>query len=304
MVADFAAIDVRHLPAPPRHKRGFPWTSGSPQVSAAQPVTCPRITIVTPSYNQAPFLEATLRSVLLQGYPNLEYIVLDGGSTDGSAAIIRRYAPWLTHWQSQPDGGQAQAINCGLARGSGELFGWLNSDDMLRPNALWQLVALRAKYPTAIGWVGGCDWLDVRGKTLRTVLPRNLQRDQLADWWHTGVFFQPACLFSAEAWRQVKGIDESLYCAFDVDLWLRLAACGDFVSMDAIVAAATIHPAAKTEAHRLRMHAEMTAILLRHGYGELAIARLERYLAKQQWRQQLRRTLRKRLRPIANKLAR
>ena len=91
----------------------------------------PRITVVTPSFNQGQFLEATIRSILLQGYPDLEYFVLDGGSTHGSVEIIKKYAPWLSHWVSEPDGGQSAAIDRGLRRGSGLFATWINSDDML-----------------------------------------------------------------------------------------------------------------------------------------------------------------------------
>ncbi len=89
----------------------------------------PKITVVTPSYNQCPFLEATIRSVLLQDYPNLEYIIMDGGSSDGSVDLLRKYSPWLSHWESQPDGGQSEAIHRGLARSNGEIQCWINSDD-------------------------------------------------------------------------------------------------------------------------------------------------------------------------------
>ena len=99
----------------------------------------PRITVVTPSFNQAPFLEQTILSVLGQCYPNLEYIVMDGGSTDGSREIIERYAPQLAYWQSQPDGGQAAAINAGFARATGEILCWLNSDDYFLPGALHRI---------------------------------------------------------------------------------------------------------------------------------------------------------------------
>ncbi|MCX6000591.1 MAG: glycosyltransferase family 2 protein [Chloroflexi bacterium] len=97
------------------------------------------ISIVTPSYNQGQFIEETIRSVLLQGYPNLEYIIMDGGSNDESVEIIRKYEPWLAYWVSQPDGGQADAINKGFAHTTGVILGWLNSDDLLCPRALYRI---------------------------------------------------------------------------------------------------------------------------------------------------------------------
>ena len=134
------------LPPPPAGKTGWPWTevgdprSGvrgrrtedGPQTSE----TWPRLTVVTPSFNQGRFLEATIRSVLLQGYPNLEYMVIDGGSTDESVEVIRKYEPWLTYWVSEKDQGQAHAINKGMVRSTGEILAYLNSDDIYDEGAL------------------------------------------------------------------------------------------------------------------------------------------------------------------------
>ena len=96
----------------------------------------PRISVVTPSFNQGEFIEETIRSILLQGYPNLEYIVMDGGSTDNSVEIIKKYSPWLSYWISEPDAGQSDAINRGLKQASGDFATWINSDDLLCKNAL------------------------------------------------------------------------------------------------------------------------------------------------------------------------
>src|SRR5258706_15441344 len=131
---------LRDLPPPPPGKTGWPWTEEtqpaadvlpnkafqriSPRISRISP----RISIVTPSFGQGRFLEETIRSVLLQGYPDLEYIVLDGGSTDESVDILRRYAPWLSHWRSHPDDGQAAAVSEGWNRGGGTVVAHLNSD--------------------------------------------------------------------------------------------------------------------------------------------------------------------------------
>src|SRR3990172_6947421 len=121
------SICVEDLPAPPVGRTGFPWTEGTPALHNDGGSAYPKITIVTPSYKQGQYLEETIRSVLLQGYPNLEYIVIDGGSPDNSAEIIEKYAPFLAYWVSERDSGQVNAINKGFARATGEIMGWLNS---------------------------------------------------------------------------------------------------------------------------------------------------------------------------------
>jgi glycosyltransferase involved in cell wall biosynthesis len=126
------------LPASPLGRRGWPWTEESPQVPDTMPDgrPWPKVTIVTPSYNQGQFIEESMRSVLLQGYPDLEYIVIDGGSSDDSVDKIRRYEQWLEFWVSEPDSGQSNAINKGWRRSRGDVIAWLNSDDIYAPSAL------------------------------------------------------------------------------------------------------------------------------------------------------------------------
>jgi glycosyltransferase involved in cell wall biosynthesis len=203
------------LPAPAAGRTGWPWTVETPIPADAAAVKWPRITIVTPSYQQAAYLEETLRSVLLQNYPNLEYLVLDGGSADGSAAIIERYAPHLAYWQSRADRGQADAINQGFDRATGDILGWLNSDDFLLPGALFAVA--RAFHAGAPDIVYG-DALNYFEED------RTLQYWQ--GYWIRPGFLQFGGLFSSHAtfWRRAVHVPlwAELNCNVDGELWQRL----------------------------------------------------------------------------------
>jgi glycosyltransferase involved in cell wall biosynthesis len=148
--------NLSELPPPPAGKTGWPWTQESKLLPEQMPdgSKWPQISIVTPNYNCGRFLEETIRSVLLQGYPNLEYIVIDGGSTDNSVEIIKKYEPWLTYWVSEPDKGQVDAINKGLQRVTGQWFNWLNGDDILLSGSLKTLATISNLQPEA-NWITG-----------------------------------------------------------------------------------------------------------------------------------------------------
>jgi glycosyltransferase involved in cell wall biosynthesis len=272
---------VAELPPLPLNKTGWPWANDrSPQLPGAMPdgSSWPRISLVTPSYNQGQFIEETIRSVLLQGYPNLEYIVIDGGSADNSVEIIRKYEPWLTYWISEPDRGQSEAINKGLSRATGTIYAWLNSDDLLLPGALAHMAQMYRQYPEAAAWVGRCYRITPAKEILSLVTPQNLDRASLANWWRIGRFYQPACFFSAQHFTRTEGLDESLYIALDIDLWLKLAEHGEFVATDRAIAAAVIHENAKTQLDRSKLHLEMMLIQVKHGYKEIALDRLRRIM--------------------------
>lgn len=138
------AAYLSELPPPPAGKTGWPWTVETPPLPAVQPggAPWPRLSIVTPSFNQGDFIEETIRSVLLQGYPNTEYIVMDGGSSDATVAILQKYAPFIAHWRSEPDDGQADAINKGFRLSTGDIRAYLNSDDFYLPGAFAAVAGL------------------------------------------------------------------------------------------------------------------------------------------------------------------
>lgn len=148
--------NLKNLPIPSASKVGWPWTEQGEPLPEKMPdgSEWPCISIVTPSYNQGQFLEETIRSVLLQGYPKLEYIIIDGGSTDNSVEIIKKYEQWITYWVSEKDKGQSDAINRGINRSTGIWFNWLNSDDILMPNSLYTLAEIAFLDPAA-KWISG-----------------------------------------------------------------------------------------------------------------------------------------------------
>ncbi len=234
----------------------------------------PKITVVTPSFNQSRFVEATVRSVLLQGYPNLEYLVLDGGSTDGSSTIVERYAPWLAGWTSERDRGQSDAINRGFARATGDVVAWLNSDDRYPPGTLHAVARAVSARRDAAAWVGRCRSVDVQGRVLQEVAPRGLDFPALAAWAPPDRFAQPACFFSREAVKRAGPLDEGLHSSFDVDFFVRVRRQGPFVAVDELWAEETIHEDAKTSARPGRSLAELHAVQMRHGFEALAIAQM------------------------------
>jgi glycosyltransferase involved in cell wall biosynthesis len=279
MTPSTAGLSV--LPPSPKGRRGWPWTIETAPAAAENGRTWPAVSIVTPSFNQAPFLEATIRSVLLQGYPNLEYRIFDGGSTDGSVEIIEKYAPWLTGWVSERDRGQSHAINKGFGLASGEVLAWLNSDDRYLPGALFAAARMALAHPGAAAWIGACRSVDVRGREVFLNVPRGLDLPALADWMGAAWFAQPAAFFGAEATRCAGPLDEELQCSFDVDYFLRLARRGPFMGTAEVWAEETRHPAAKTTANPGRSHAELHVIQIRNGFEAVALAQMTREL--QEW---------------------
>lgn len=219
-----SVVRLQELPPPPSGRAGWPWDTAAGPLPPTMPDSSPwpRISIVTPSFRQAPFLEETLRSVLLQGYPNLQYVVMDGGSTDGSVEIIKRYAPWLDHWVSERDGGQSDALRKGFARATGDIFAWVNSDDLLLPGALAAVAEAWRREPGTL-IAGPVVWFEhISGaETLRC--QRGLSFGQMVRHWSRECeFHQPGVFFPRDAYLAAGGVNESFRYAMDYDLFCRI----------------------------------------------------------------------------------
>jgi GT2 family glycosyltransferase len=244
---------TQDVPAP-HGKQGWPWSlPPSAEASLLEGEgTWPRITVVTPSFNQAAYLEETVRSVLLQGYPNLEYIVMDGGSTDGSVEIIEKYSPWIAYWQSCPDGGQASAINAGWRRAGGELLTWLNSDDILMPRSLEAAACvLLAREAPAEMVYGDVILIDETSAHIRV---RKAQHFHTYDVLVRAVnpAPQPGFLMRRSVFERVGPLDEALHFAMDFDYWVRMALEGvrpRYIRQS--LAGFRQHPASKTSTQHL-----------------------------------------------------
>ncbi|MFN0084286.1 MAG: glycosyltransferase family 2 protein [Blastocatellia bacterium] len=232
----------------------------------------PKISIITPSFNQARFLERTICSVLDQGYPNLEHIVIDGGSTDGSVEILRRYADRLAYWVSEPDGGQSHALNKGFARATGEIFGWLNSDDVYCPGALAQAGRRFAEDRALDLFYGGLYLIDAEDRLLDAhwAGPCN-PRYTL----HVGLdIHQQALFWRRELMDRVGGIDETMNFSMDVDLIMRLLLHGRAARTRDYLGMFRVHDEAKTATIEALSKAENRIIHERYrGRVPLAVPR-------------------------------
>lgn len=237
---------LTELPPPPPGKSGWPWSEESPAdtVNMSEGKAWPRISIITPSYNHAQFLEETIRSVLLQGYPNLEYFVMDGGSSDNSVEIIRKYEPWIAGWVSEKDQGQSDAINKGLLRSSGSLLAWLNSDDYYLPNCLLKTAMSFAKHPEAGMIYSNIQIIDEHGRFIYipSWKPYNF-KDQLTQ--RMGIV-QPAAFWRREVMDRIGILRTDLHIVMDYEYWIRMGRFYRIVGRKEPLAAFRMTPVTKT----------------------------------------------------------
>ncbi|MCU1310417.1 MAG: hypothetical protein JWO20_1542 [Candidatus Angelobacter sp.] len=249
---------LSELPPPPAGKSGWPWTEGA---DPSQPsASAPRISIVTPSYNQGQFLEETIRSVLLQGYSNLEYIIIDGGSSDQSCAIIKKYEPWISYWVSESDRGQAHALNKGIAKITGKLFGWINSDDLLVPGALDLLGRNHQQFPGHI--LAGDVVVFQDGSGAEEFCPQHgLEFRNCVEYWRPErSWAQPGVFLPSELMSQVGKLDETLHYCFDHDLLCRALPLAEVKTLNSTVARYRHHSTSKTVSKLDFFHLEVVKV--------------------------------------------
>lgn len=223
----------------------------------------PTVSIITPSYNQARYLEATVCSVLEQDYPALEYFIIDGGSTDGSLQILSRYSHRLTGWVSEPDRGQTDAINKGFAMAGGQILAWLNSDDVYHPGAIAEAVEYLMSHPETGLVYGDAEYIDGDGRTIGRFPARQTDYRRLRQGYvHIP---QQSAFFRADLWKQVGPLDPNFYFAMDYDLWVRLAARSRVVYLPRLWASFRLHQGAKTIVADDRCWPEMLRVHYRDG---------------------------------------
>ncbi len=237
----------------------------------------PKVTIVTPSYNQGQFLEASIRSVLEQSYPNIEYIAVDGGSKDGSVEILNKYQRHFAWWVSEKDRGHADALNKGFSHATGEVLAWLNSDDVYLPGAVAQAVAILQEHPEAGMVYGDADLIDNSDRKIGRFAARQTDyRRMLRGSVHIP---QATTFFRAGLWRQVGPLDLSLFFSFDYDLWVKIARASQLLYVPERWAQFRIHDDGKTIVNDDRCYPDMLRVLEREGGGWLSWMRL-RYVAR------------------------
>lgn len=214
------------LPAPPERRKGWPWTEGSSQLSdkTVDGKPWPRVSIVTPSFNQGAFIEETIRSVLLQGYPDLEYMIIDGGSTDQTVNIIRKYERFLKDWTSEPDRGQSEAINKGWRKSSGQILAWINSDDFYCPGAIGAVADIFNREDRTVIVGGAGNTVDVEGKDtgVKKDCPDLDPYVMLRQCGGSGVPSQPSVFVTSKILDEIGFLNTQLHYVMDWELWIRI----------------------------------------------------------------------------------
>jgi len=253
------SLGSQDLPAPDPALSGWPWTEEGADFPASRPggQAWPRISVVTPSLNQGEFLEQTIRSVLLQHYPNLEYIIIDGGSTDGSLEIIDSYSKYLAYDICEPDRGYVHAINKGFEIATGEILCWLNSDDFYLPNTLRTIAEHLSANKGQVAIVGHVLKTYADGRPSQMIRGHYSDLYRLLKFWRGYEMHQPSIFWRREVFESIGYLNEERDLIADFDYWVRIGRHFQFLNIDQVLSCATDHALAKTADGCRRYHQEL-----------------------------------------------
>lgn len=239
-------------------------------------LSSPLVSIVTPSFNQANYLEETIKSVLSQDYPHFEYIIVDGGSSDGSLEIIQRYADQLAWWTSEPDRGQADAINKGFSHASGDIYAWLNSDDSYLPGTIKRAVNYLSSHPEVAMVYADANLVDEHGNILGRFPAQQTSFERML---RGSVHIpQQTTFYKAEIWQRIGGLDPSFFFAMDYDFWVRIAKITSPVYVQQLWANFRLHGEGKTIVNDDRCYPEMLRVHRREKGKRLSLLAIRAFI--------------------------
>lgn len=245
----------------------------------------PCISVVIPCKNAADCLERALLSIIEQNYPALQIIVMDSASTDGTAAILKKYASVLYSCISEADKGQTDALIKGFARATGDVFCWLCADDYFEKGT-FEVVAQAVKdYPHAVAWVGSAHRCTLLDRPNKILIPKLEGFPERGIWWKEVCIPQTSCFFSAAAYQEVGGIDPRFDLAMDLDLWLRLAKVGKFAALPQILSSICVHDNTRSGRNPARTMAEAITAYCVNGYKDAASRLFIHYATYEYWKQ-------------------
>ncbi len=224
-----------------------------------------KLSIVIPTLNQGDTIEDTILSILWQGHNNLEIIVMDGGSTDRTLAVLDQYRPWITRIVSRKDGGQSQAINQGFQLATGEILAWINSDDYYLPGSFQNVLDRFASDPEVLFTVGSGDVISKDHRFLRHIPALEMNIETMQNWIHDRWIMQQSCFWRRSLWDKVQGVDESLHLLMDFDLWFRFSKLTSACVISDTLAAMRYYPDAKTVKQKERFQEEMAYVFAKNG---------------------------------------
>ena len=270
----YCCPELKDLPPPPDGKIGWPWTIESPQLPDIMNNGrfWPKISIITPNYNYAMFIEETIRSVLLQGYPNLEYIIIDDGSTDNSVDVIIKYEPWLAYWETQPNRGQSSAINKGLKKATGDIIAWINSDDYYETQTF--SVVAEAIDPANDRYLimGDAHKVNTARDKIGFYKGKEPNINSLLFHYYTHRIFgeakmptQPSVFWHRKIFEDLGSLDGTLLYAMDYDYWLRAALKGyKFHHIPKVFSNYRFHPVSHSSQGWEIFHEEWKRVAAKH----------------------------------------